>query len=88
MLQKTIPLFRIFDLANAAEFYIGWLGFRSDWQHRFEENAPVYWQISKDTLTLHLTEHHGDCCPGAKVFCRVRWTEGIPRRVDCQKLPL
>lgn len=68
MFQKTIPLVRIFDLAKAEEFYIGWLGFRSDWQHRFEENAPVYWQISKDNLTLHLTEHHGDCCPGAKVF--------------------
>lgn len=68
MLQKAIPLLRIFDLAKAEEFYIDWLGFQSDWQHRFEDNFPVYWQISKDSLVLHLTEHHGDCCPGAKVF--------------------
>lgn len=68
MLQKGIPLIRIFDLAKAEDFYIDWLRFHSDWQHRFEENAPVYWQISKDNLTLHLTEHHGDCSPGAKVF--------------------
>lgn len=68
MLQKAIPLLRIFDLAKAEEFYIDWLGFQSDWQHRFEDNLPVYWQVSKDKLVLHLTEHHGDCCPGAKVF--------------------
>lgn len=68
MLRKAIPLLRIFDLAKAEEFYINWLGFRSDWQHRFAETMPVYWQISKDNLVLHLTEHHGDCCPGAKVF--------------------
>lgn len=68
MLQQAIPLLRIFDLAKAEEFYITWLGFKSDWQHRFEDNAPVYWQISKDNLVLHLTEHHGDCSPGAKVF--------------------
>ena len=68
MLQKAIPLLRIFDLAKAEEFYINWLGFQSDWQHQFEDNFPVYWQVSKDNLVLHLTEHHGDCCPGGKVF--------------------
>lgn len=68
MLRKAIPLLRIFDLAKAEEFYIDWLGFRSDWQHRFDADFPQYWQISKDNLVLHLTEHHGDCCPGAKVF--------------------
>ncbi len=68
MLKKGIPLLRIFDVAKAEAFYIDWLGFQTDWQHKFEENAPVYWQISKDNLTIHLTEHHGDCCPGAKVF--------------------
>jgi hypothetical protein len=26
---------------------------------------PLYLQVSKDDCVLHLTEHHGDCCPGA-----------------------
>ena len=26
---------------------------------------PLYMQISKDDCILHLSEHHGDCCPGA-----------------------
>ena len=82
MLHKTIPLLRIFNLTKAEEFYIQWLGFQSDWQHRFEENAPVYWQISKDNLTLHLTEHHGDCCPGAKVFVECDGLRSLPRRAN------
>lgn len=67
-IQRTIPLLRIFDEAKAREFYIDWLGFTVDWEHRFEEGTPLYMQITKGTLTIHLTEHHGDCTPGAKVF--------------------
>lgn len=60
-------MLRIFDIAKAKEFYIDWLGFTIDWQHRFGDNFPLYMQISKDNIRLHLSEHHGDCCPGAKV---------------------
>ena len=66
--NKTIPILRIFSPEKAEEFYIGYLGFTVDWQHRFEEGAPLYMQVSKGDLTLHLTEHHGDCCPGGTVF--------------------
>jgi uncharacterized glyoxalase superfamily protein PhnB len=62
---KTTPILRIFDEAKAKEFYIDFLGFRVDWEHRFEEGLPVYMQISKDGCTIHLSEHHGDCSPGA-----------------------
>lgn len=66
--EKTIPVLRIFSYEKAVEFYIGWLGFTIDWEHTFEENTPVYMQVSKGNITLHLTEHVGDCTPGAKVF--------------------
>jgi uncharacterized glyoxalase superfamily protein PhnB len=62
---KTTPILRIFDEANAKEFYIDFLGFRVDWEHRFEESLPIYMQISKDGCIIHLSEHHGDCHPGA-----------------------
>src|SRR5450432_1319681 len=65
---KTIPILRIFDYNKAVEFYIDWLGFTIDWGHVFEDNAPVYMQISKDGITLHLSEHHGDATPGSKVY--------------------
>lgn len=66
--NQVIPLLRIFDEKKALEFYCDWLGFTVDWEHRFEANSPLYMQISKDGILLHLTEHHGDCSPGGKVF--------------------
>jgi len=38
---QTIPLLRIFDVAKAKEFYVGFLGFAIDWEHRFEEVARL-----------------------------------------------
>jgi len=71
---QVIPLLRIFDVDKAKEFYLGYLGFTVDWQHRFDDNAPLYMQVSKGRCVLHLTEHHGDCCPGSTVFV---WLTGI-----------
>ena len=67
-MNHVIPILRIFDEAKAREFYIDWLGFAVDWEHRFEENMPLYMQISRDDVLLHLSEHHGDACPGAKLL--------------------
>ncbi|MBC3540908.1 glyoxalase superfamily protein [Rufibacter sediminis] len=61
------PIFRIFDYQKATEFYIDWLGFRVENEHRFGDNFPVYLQISRGDLKLHLSEHHGDCSPGARI---------------------
>ena len=66
--QKTIPILRIFSVEKAKEFYVGFLGFTLDWEHHFEDNTPAYIQVSRAGLTLHLSEHHGDCCPGSTVF--------------------
>jgi catechol 2,3-dioxygenase-like lactoylglutathione lyase family enzyme len=72
--KTTIPLLRIFDVAKAKEFYVDFLGFKIEWEHHFEESLPAYIQVSRDGLVLHLTEHHGDCCPGSTVFV---WMSGI-----------
>ncbi len=59
------PILRIFDEARAREFYVGFLGFKIDWEHRFEAGLPLYLQVSRSSCVLHLSEHHGDCSPGA-----------------------
>lgn len=64
-LGRTTPILRIFDERKAKEFYVEFLGFKIDWEHRFEPGLPLYMQISKDDCILHLSEHHGDCSPGA-----------------------
>lgn len=59
------PILRMFDETKAREFYVDFLGFTVDWEHRFEPGLPLYMQVSRAGCVLHLSEHHGDCSPGA-----------------------
>lgn len=82
--QQTIPILRIFDDAKAREFYLDYLGFHIDWEHRFEPDLPLYMQISRDELRLHLSEHHGDCCPGATVFVAMSGIDELHRELTAR----
>lgn len=64
----AVPILRSFDAKKTEEFYIGFLGFKVDWTHRFEETGPSYTQISRAGMCLHISEHHGDTTPGTTVF--------------------
>lgn len=66
--NQAIPIFRMFDEAKAREFYLGFLGFSVEFEHRFEPGLPLYLGISRGALHLHLSEHHGDASPGATLF--------------------
>ena len=66
--RRVVPILRIFDVQKAKDFYAGLLGFTIDWEHRFDDRAPLYLQVSRNGLVLHLSEHHGDGTPGAAVF--------------------
>ncbi|VXC39262.1 glyoxalase superfamily protein [Massilia sp. 9I] len=70
-LRALTPILRVFDEAKTREFYVGFLGFKVDWEHRFEPDLPLYLQVSRDGCILHLSEHHGDCCPGAAMRIEV-----------------
>lgn len=63
--SKPVPILRSFDETKAKAFYVDFLGFKIDWEHRFEPGLPLYMQISLGDCVIHLSEHHGDCCPGA-----------------------
>ncbi|MBP7452261.1 MAG: VOC family protein [Ottowia sp.] len=64
---SATPLLRLFDEAQTRAFYIGFLGFTLDWEHRFGDNFPLYQQVSLGGCVLHLTGHFGDCSPGGAV---------------------
>jgi GNAT superfamily N-acetyltransferase len=61
----TIPILRILDETKAKEFYVDFLGFKVDWEHRAE--GPLYMQVSLGECLLQLSEHSGDAGPGAAV---------------------
>lgn len=69
---KVIPILRIFSVEKADEYYIGYLGFKVDWEHRFEPSLPLYRQVSRGDLILHLSEHHGDSTPGSKILVEMK----------------
>ncbi len=81
---RTVPILRIFDVAKAHEFYLGFLGFTVDWEHRFEPGLPLYMQVSRGDLVLHLTEHHGDACPGSTVFVRTTGLDDFHREITAK----
>jgi uncharacterized glyoxalase superfamily protein PhnB len=54
---KAIPTFRVLDVEEAKKFYLDSLGFTSDWEHRFGPDQPVYMQVSKNGLVLHLSDN-------------------------------
>lgn len=86
-LQAPIPLFRIFDHQLAKAFYLDWLGFRIDWEHQLAPTAPRYIQISRDAAILHLTEHYGDCSPGAKAFIHIDDVEALYAELSSRPNP-
>ena len=66
--HRTIPILRMFDVEKAKQFYVDFLGFKVDWEHRFDADAPLYLQVSRGNLIFHISEHHGDGTPGTTVF--------------------
>jgi len=78
------PVLRIFDEAKARQFYLGFLGFQVDFEHRFEPNAPLYMGISRDSCKLHLSEHHGDACPGSATMIMLQGIDDYHREVTAK----
>ena len=76
-LWPPVPILRSFDEAKALEFYRDYLGFGVDWTHRFEPELPLYMQVSRAGCVLHLSEHHGDAAPGARIRVRVDDLDGL-----------
>jgi hypothetical protein len=48
--RMVTPAIRIFDTVKAKEFYLGYLGFKTDWEHRYDDKAPLYTQVSRGGL--------------------------------------
>ena len=65
-MPTLVPVLRIFDYPKSLEFSVDWLCFALDWVDHVAD-APAYLQVSLAGVVLNLSEHHGDCCPGARV---------------------
>jgi hypothetical protein len=67
MFGAPTPILRSFDERRTKGFYVDFLGFEIEFEHRFEPGTPLYLGLRKDGCRLHLSEHYGDGSPGAHV---------------------
>jgi hypothetical protein len=81
LFDNAVPILRMFSVEKAREFYLGFLGFSVDWEHRFDAAAPLYMQISRGGLRLHLSEHHGDGTPGTAIRVEMSGIEIYHREI-------
>lgn len=82
--DRIIPIFRIFSVEKAREFYVEFLGFTIDWEHRFEPGMPLYMQVSRGGFALHLSEHHGDGSPGVVTFVTMTGIDDFHREISAK----
>jgi len=78
---QTIPILRIFDEARAREFYCGFLGFSVQFEHRFAPDLPLYMEVARSGVRLHLSEHHGDASPGSTLFVPMQGVRELHREL-------
>lgn len=76
------PILRIFDERKARAFYVDYLGFAVEFEHRFDQDAPLYLGLSRGDCTLHLSEHHGDCTPGSALRIETEDLEAFHRELS------
>ena len=68
MSQRVFPQLRMTDWRRTQLFYVDGLGFKIDWEHRFEPGFPVFAQLTREGLSLFLSEHAGDCQVGGAAY--------------------
>lgn len=89
-LRGSVPVLRIFSREKANEFYVGFLGFKLDWQDEpFDAapSAPLYTQISRGKVVLHLSEHHGDGSAGIVVYIAMKGIDALRRELGDKDYP-
>jgi catechol 2,3-dioxygenase-like lactoylglutathione lyase family enzyme len=67
MFGAPVPILRSFDEARTRDFYLNFLGFDVEFEHRFDPGAPLYLGVRRGDCVLHLSEHYGDATPGGAV---------------------
>lgn len=66
-IQRVVPALRIMNYQRSKAFYVDQLGFRVEWEHRFEPCFPVFMAVVRDGMQIYLSEHKGDCQGGGLV---------------------
>lgn len=81
--DEIIPILRVTDARRSAAWYAR-LGFREEWEHRFEPRLPAFVSVERAGMRLFLSEHVGDARPDTLVYLRVRDVDSVAREFGVQ----
>jgi catechol 2,3-dioxygenase-like lactoylglutathione lyase family enzyme len=84
-LSAAIPVLRSFSEEKARQFYVEFMGFKVNWEHRFEPDTPLYFEVERSGVTIHLSEHCGDAAPGAAIFIRIDDIAALHAELNAKK---
>jgi hypothetical protein len=83
----VVPILRVFDREQAHAFYVGYLGFTWEWEDGPAEHHPLYAQVTRGPIRLHLSEHHGDSTPGAGVLIGIPDADALHAELAARDYP-
>jgi hypothetical protein len=86
-MSAPIPVLRSLDEARAREFYVDYLHFTVEWEHRFDDELPLYMRLRRDRFVLDLSEHHGDGTPGSTVWVPVGDVAALQKELHATGYP-
>ena len=84
--SALVPILRMFDVEATLRFYVEYLGCTLDWQDGGGD-APVYLQVSRGGLRLHLSSHHDDGTPGTAVLAVTRGLDALHAELRTREYP-
>ena len=77
----AVPVLRVTKVSGAYPFYLDYLGFALEWEHRFAADMPVYASLRLDDCLVHRSEHYGDGTPGGVCWIPVRDVGALRERL-------
>lgn len=78
-LQPPVPVIGVSSAASAKAFYVDFLRFTIDWGWREDDDRPLYAQISRSGVTLHLSERNA---PGTTLLVRMSGLDTLHKELS------
>jgi hypothetical protein len=82
--RRLVPVVRVFDFPRAKRVYLDFLGFTIDGEEQADREGPRRMEISSGGMVLHLSSHHGEGTPGAKLYIEMAGRKQFHREVTSQ----
>ena len=79
--RQLVPVVRVFDFPRAKQLYLDFLGSTIDGEEQADPGGPRCMEISRGGMVLHLSSHHGDRTPGAKLYIEMAGLKQFHRQV-------